>query len=87
MKNSKSDITEKENAVANILTNMVDTVIKREAKLSESDKTEEITTNDIKSIVNFTIDNFKLPYTVKVSDLSFFLDSKKKDVSYEHMYM
>lgn len=87
VKNSKNGFTEKENAVANILTNMVDTVIKRETKLSESEKTEEITTNDIKSIVNFTIDNFKLPYTVKVSDLSFFLDSKKKNVSYEHMYM
>ena len=87
VKNSTNDLSEKENVVANILTNMVDSVIKRETKRSEVEKTEEITTNDIKSIVNFTIDNFKLPYTVKVSDLSFFLDSKKKHVSYEHMYM
>jgi ATP-dependent Lon protease len=85
--NYKNDLTEKENVVANILTSMVDNIIKRETKLSESEKTEEITTSDIKSIVNFTIDNFKLPYTVKVSDLSFFLDSKKENVSYEHMYM
>ena len=85
--NYKNDLTEKEHVVANILTSMVDNIIKRETKLSESEKTEEITTSDIKSIVNFTIDNFKLPYTVKVSDLSFFLDSKKENVSYEHMYM
>jgi ATP-dependent Lon protease len=85
--NSQNELTEKDNIVANIITNIVDTVVKQETNVSESDKHDEISTNDIKSIVNFTIDNFKLPYTVKTDDLAFFIDSKKENVSYQHMYM
>ena len=85
--NSQNELTEKDNIVANIITNIVDTVVKQETNVSESDKHDEISTNDIKSIVNFTIDNFKLPYTVKTGDLAFFIDSKKENVSYQHMYM
>ena len=85
--NSQNELTEKDDIVANIITNIVDTVVKQETNVSESDKHDEISTNDIKSIVNFTIDNFKLPYTVKTGDLAFFIDSKKENVSYQHMYM
>ena len=85
--NSQNELTEKDNIVANIITNIVDTVVKQETNVSKSDKHDEISTNDIKSIVNFTIDNFKLPYTVKTDDLAFFIDSKKENVSYQHMYM
>ena len=85
--NSQNELTEKDNIVANIITNIVDTVVKQETNVSKSDKHDEISTNDIKSIVNFTIDNFKLPYTVKTGDLAFFIDSKKENVSYQHMYM
>lgn len=85
--NSQNEVTENDNIVANIINTLVDTVVKQETKVTEYDKHAEISTNDIKSIVNFTIDNFKLPYTVKSSDLAFFIDSKKENVSYQHMYM
>ena len=42
---------------------------------------------DIKKIVNFTIDNFKLPYKVRAEDINFFLSKKSENASYAHMYM
>ena len=38
-------------------------------------------------IVNFDIKNFKIPYNVTVSDISFFLKKESKNASFEHLYM
>ena len=75
------------NAWLDRLNAVTQSFVEASRSVSESDKHDEISTNDIKSIVNFTIDNFKLPYTVKTGDLAFFIDSKKENVSYQHMYM
>jgi len=81
-------VTTDENTVVDILSNMVNTVVK---KTESSDKKDEISETDqkedIKKIVNFTIDNFKLPYTVRAEDLNFFLNKKTENSSYAHMYM
>ena len=52
---------------------------------TESDETKQ--KEDIKKIVNFTIDNFKLPYKVRAEDINFFLSKKSENASYAHMYM
>jgi len=81
-------VTTDENTVVDILSNMVNTVVK---KTESSDKKDEISETDqkedIKKIVNFTIDNFTLPYTVREEDLNFFLNKKTENSSYAHMYM
>ena len=52
---------------------------------TESDEAKQ--KEDIKKIVNFTIDNFKLPYKVRAEDINFFLSKKSENASYAHMYM
>ena len=77
-----------ENTVVDILSNMVSTVVeKSESADKKGETTEKDQKEDIKKIVNFTIDNFKLPYTVRSEDLNFFLNKKSENVSYAHMYM
>ena len=53
----------------------------------EPDSIEDKTSINVKDIVNYEIKNFKLPYNVTCSDLSFFIDKSSKNSSYEHMYM
>lgn len=82
--------SKEEKVVANILSNMVSDIVKDNLDKLEDDnesKTKKDEEKVVKDIVNFTIDNFKLPYTVKVSDLNFFLDKEKDRTSFEHMYM
>ena len=77
-----------ENTVVDILSNMVNTVVEKSESADKKDETtEKDQKEDIKKIVNFTIDNFKLPYTVRSDDLNFFLNKKSENVSYAHMYM
>ena len=64
-----------------------DQVEKSESADKKDETTEKDQKEDIKKIVNFTIDNFKLPYTVRSDDLNFFLNKKSENVSYAHMYM
>tara|TARA_B100001093_G_C26835699_1_gene1018235 strand:+ start:186 stop:1964 length:1779 start_codon:yes stop_codon:yes gene_type:complete len=88
--NKQDKSSKEEKVVANILSNMVSDIVKDNIdKLEDTEESETKKDKEkvVKDIVNFTIDNFKLPYTVKVSDLNFFLDKAKDRTSFEHMYM
>ncbi len=88
--NKQGKSSKEEKVVANILSNMVSDIVKDNLDKLEDDNESQTKKDEekvVKDIVNFTIDNFKLPYTVKVSDLNFFLDKEKDRTSFEHMYM
>ena len=44
-----------------------------EEKIKENVEDKELENVNIKDVVDFTINNFRIPYTVQTDDISFFL--------------
>tara|TARA_B100000925_G_scaffold289768_1_gene273416 strand:+ start:2296 stop:4275 length:1980 start_codon:yes stop_codon:yes gene_type:complete len=70
--------------VSDLIKNSIEMTI--EEKIKENVEDKELENVNIKDVVDFTINNFRIPYTVQTDDISFFLKHDPINPSILHLY-
>ena len=71
---------------SNIINNIVDNIIDKAIHSCKTEEEQKLREKDLKNVIDFKINDFKLPYKVTIENIKYFVKEQSTNSSFEFLY-